>query len=151
MIRFSQGNQFNPSTYPAYRKPISRGGEQPPLFTLIIDSNPDWREVASAGAIEFYLMCGLGVPGENISMLRGKDATSVNITDHLIRLRNNTQDGDAILIYYAGPYPAHSSRNTSIEIIMPWDPAGDTTQSTPLPLSPLLNKLAWKIGNNIVR
>ncbi|KJA15521.1 hypothetical protein HYPSUDRAFT_48284 [Hypholoma sublateritium FD-334 SS-4] len=108
-----------------------------PLFALIIGINkysfsPLRGAVPDADAISNFLTMQLGVPHENITNLRDKEATRARIISELEKLakRKDIPRNAAILIYYAGHgstmaiprvWPGYQTADGEIEGICPVD------------------------------
>ena len=121
--------------------------------------------VADANAVDTYLRCYLNVPESQICNLRDEQATRVAIIEAFKALGENPDinHDDPIFIYYAGhggEQEAPSGWETGgekIQVIIPRDTGLTISTRQPIPPIPdltiaaLLDNLADKKGNNIVR
>ena len=151
---------------PLYRPPLR-------LFALIIGIN-EYKSpikklsgaVADADAMQDYLQKHLGVPSSQIRNLRNGQATRSAIINEIkaFWFNNDIQQGDPILIYYAGhggwaetPKGWQAGGTGKIELLIPYDYSShleDGNHRHALPdrtLGALLSRLASKKGDNIVR
>jgi hypothetical protein len=121
--------------------------------------------VADANAMVAFLKETLGVPPENITSLRNKQATREAIENAIAALAEDEriQKGDPIVIFYAGhgaeaPSPPGWSTYGKIQMLVPVDFVPEATGDKKrgqgvldVKLGHLLQQLAEKKGDNIVR
>ncbi|KDN42637.1 hypothetical protein RSAG8_06594, partial [Rhizoctonia solani AG-8 WAC10335] len=155
---------------------IVHGNERIPLFALVVGIN-DYQTkhklagaVADADAFSAYLLDDLSIPNNQITNLRDKDATRVEIIRSLKSLQTNPsiKYGDAIVVYYAGhgsnikaspgwdtASPGWDTGGEMIQALVPQDAGltgGSNTRIYPIPdrtIAALLNELADAKGDNI--
>ena len=125
--------------------------------------------VPNANAMRDYLQEHLDVPSSQIRNLRNSEATWAAIIDGIeaFSLNSKIEDGDSILIYYAGygssadvPNSWEVGSTGKIELLVPYNHSSpletleDGNHKHGIPdrtLGALLSYLASKKGDNIVR
>jgi hypothetical protein len=109
--------------------------------------------VPDANAMDEYLRTSLQVLPGQIFNLRDEHATRENIIAAFYKLRDNTeiQEGDPILIYYAGHGSEISTNGKKVQTLVPVEYlAGQTSPIPDRAVASLINSISKKHGNNIV-